>query len=246
MSSMLVPLDHFKSLILPEYIENCKVSSNDFTIDIKNEEFFIYKTNQFIKNIFSDTKENKDRSFIIEKSAISPNISNDFEKLFINTTKFEKFNSVDYLFIKKFLILLSHGEVIRLNNLSLIMDNFFNEKNYFNYLLHTENKESISLNISEKLICCNNLFTPLMRIKFEDYDENLNNRMTLIMISKYESKLYLKIENPLSSENDFIELDKSIVDAYFQFFKHKPTNLNLMYFNPEDINSIEIKSIIFY
>lgn len=126
------------------------------------------------------------------------------------------------------------------------MDNFFNEKNYFNYLLHTENKESISLNISEKLICCNNLFTPLMRIKFEDYDENLNNRMTLIMISKYESKLYLKIENPLSSENDFIELDKSIVDAYFQFFKHKPTNLSLRHFNPEDINSIEIKSIIFY
>lgn len=246
MSLMSAHLDHFKSVILPEYIENFNTSEKDFTVDIQNEEFFIYRTNQFIKNIFSDTKEFKDKSFIIEKSAISPKISNDFEKLFIDTTKFENFNSVDYLFIKKFLLLLSHGKVIRLNNLSLIMDNFFNEKNYFNYLLHTENKETISLNLSEKLICCNNLFIPLMRVKFEDYDENLNHRMTLIMISKYKSKLYLKIENSLSTENNFVELDKSLIDAYFQFFKHKPTNLNLNYFSQEDINSIAIKSIIVY
>lgn len=246
MSSISKILVHLKSLILPEYIENCKISDHDFTVDIQNEEFFIYKTNQFIKNIFFESKEHKDKSFIIEKAAISPNISNDFEKLFTNTIKFEKFNSFDYLFIKKFLLLLSHGKIIRLNNLSLIMDNFFNEKNYFNYLLHTEDKETISLNFSEKLIFCNNLATPLIRVKFEDYDENLNHRITLIMISKYKSKLYLKIENSLSTEKNFVELDKSLIDAYFQFFKHKPTNLNLNYFSQEDINSIAIKSIIVY
>lgn len=244
--------NQLKSLILENELNNYKddiypndYSASSFYIDICNEEFYIYNTDSAIKKKLSI----KD-SFTIEKSNVYSLTSTKFENIFINKMNFHRFNSNDYLFIKKFLILLISGNKVNLNNLDTITKNYFNEHTYFNYLSYSENKGEIYLNLTEKVICFNDSVCSLMLINLnEEYfneQEHLIHNKFMVEIFKNNSKLYLKMKSRLSNKVEIITINESAIDAYYSFFREKPINLDLNYFNDVDIQNINIKDAIFY